>query len=238
MFSRLRSPGKQARGAASQRPAAILFGSMGTLVETSEMQRQAFNDAFAEAGLDWDWDVETYRRLLERPGGQARIERYAAERGESVDAAALHRRKTALFDREIEEGALELRPGVLDVLDMARDVEIPVGLATSTSRENLDVMFSATTGQLTEERFAFVGDASMAARPKPAPDIYLAALKALGIGAAECIVIEDTLACFEASRAAGIHAIAFPNENAARGGYDGALAQVDRLAPEHFTVPE
>ena len=34
---------------------AILFGSIGTIVETSELQRKSFNQAFSEAGLDWNW---------------------------------------------------------------------------------------------------------------------------------------------------------------------------------------
>jgi phosphoglycolate phosphatase-like HAD superfamily hydrolase len=52
---------------------AILFGSIGTLVETSDFQRRAFNQAFAQAGLDWNWDTETYVRLLKKSGGQQRI---------------------------------------------------------------------------------------------------------------------------------------------------------------------
>jgi beta-phosphoglucomutase-like phosphatase (HAD superfamily) len=36
---------------------AVIFGSIGTIAETSDIQRQAFNLAFAEAGLDWNWDA-------------------------------------------------------------------------------------------------------------------------------------------------------------------------------------
>ena len=43
---------------------AILFGSIGTLIETSDLQREAFNEAFKEAGLDWYWDHEDYTKLL------------------------------------------------------------------------------------------------------------------------------------------------------------------------------
>jgi len=39
---------------------AILFGSIGTLIETSDLQRESFNEAFKEAGLDWYWDQEDY----------------------------------------------------------------------------------------------------------------------------------------------------------------------------------
>ena len=44
---------------------AIFFGSVGTLAETSELQCQAFNKAFAEAGLDWFWRPNEYRELCE-----------------------------------------------------------------------------------------------------------------------------------------------------------------------------
>jgi HAD superfamily hydrolase (TIGR01509 family) len=214
--------------------AAILFGSIGTLVETSDLQREAFNLAFKEAGLAWHWDEATYRRLLEKPGGRSRIERFAAERGETVDAEGLHRRKTAIFDKEIEEGALDLRPGVREVIDAARNAEIPLAFVTTTSRANVEATLAATTGQLTEEMFAFIGDGSMVSASKPAPDIYLAALRALGLGAEQAIAIEDTVSCFQSARAAGLRTIAFPNENAAREGYDEAVAVVDRLEPSLF----
>lgn len=214
---------------------AILFGSIGTLVETSDLQREAFNLAFKESDLDWHWDEPTYRRLLEKPGGQARIERFAAERGDTVDAAKLHRLKTQIFDKEIEEGSLELRPGVSEIIAFARKTEIALGFVTTTSRENVEATLAATTGQLTEEMFAFIGDASMVDAPKPAPDIFLAAMKALGIEADQAIAIEDTRSCFQSARAAGLPTIAFPNENAARDGYADAVAMVDRLDVSLFS---
>jgi len=56
---------------------AILFGSIGTLIETSDFQRESFNEAFKEAGLDWYWDQEDYRLLLKQSGGTKRIEDFA-----------------------------------------------------------------------------------------------------------------------------------------------------------------
>ena len=55
---------------------AILFGSIGTLVETSELQRQSFNLAFREVGLDWYWNTATYCKLITEPGGMKRIKNY------------------------------------------------------------------------------------------------------------------------------------------------------------------
>ena len=49
---------------------ALLFGSIGTIVETSEIQRQSFNKAFKDAGLNWYWNIATYCDLLKDPGGK------------------------------------------------------------------------------------------------------------------------------------------------------------------------
>jgi len=50
---------------------AIIFGSIGTLVETSEIQRKSFNQAFKEMDLDWYWDKEEYKKLLKKSGGKS-----------------------------------------------------------------------------------------------------------------------------------------------------------------------
>ena len=52
---------------------AVLFGSIGVLAETSELQRRAYNTAFARHDLDWHWNIATYCRLLATAGGKRRI---------------------------------------------------------------------------------------------------------------------------------------------------------------------
>ena len=53
---------------------ALLFGSIGTLIESSNIQRNSFNEAFKEAGLDWYWDEQDYKILLKKSGGTKRVE--------------------------------------------------------------------------------------------------------------------------------------------------------------------
>ncbi|MCB1457635.1 MAG: HAD hydrolase-like protein, partial [Nitratireductor sp.] len=62
---------------------AVIFDVDGTLAETEEIHRKAFNAAFLEAGLDWHWDRDLYRRLLQVTGGRERILAYATETGTS-----------------------------------------------------------------------------------------------------------------------------------------------------------
>ena len=179
---------------------AILFGSIGTIVETSEFQRQAFNAAFAEAGLDWNWDQDEYRQLLAKSGGRQRVADYAAKRGDTVDAVKIHARKTQIFDQAILDQGLAARAGVSDVIAFAKENGIKLGFVTSTTQANIDAIFQALGDTLVESDFEFIGDASLVANSKPDPAIYKLALRNLALTAEDCIAIEDTATSMEAAQ--------------------------------------
>ena len=94
--------------------AALLFDVDGTLADTErDGHRPAFNRAFAEAGLDWEWSPELYGELLAVTGGKERI-RYYLERfntgfryDDDLDAliANLHKLKTKHYTQLLAEGA-------------------------------------------------------------------------------------------------------------------------------------
>ena len=163
---------------------AILFGSIGVLVETSEIQRQSFNQAFKEAGLNWSWDRETYRTLLKSSGGEKRIREYATKKGEDVDAGALHKRKTEIFDDTMVQQGLSLRDGVAEVIQRAQQYNVKLAFVTTTSRANVDAIFEALGDSLQRGDFDFVGDTSVTAAAKPSPDTYEAAVDASQRGSA------------------------------------------------------
>jgi beta-phosphoglucomutase-like phosphatase (HAD superfamily) len=101
--------------------AALIFDVDGTLAETEEAHRQAFNEAFAAAGLDWRWDPALYRRLLAVAGGVERIRHFMATQPRRLTAAALaalHRDKTARF--AAHAAAQQPRPGVARLIAGAR----------------------------------------------------------------------------------------------------------------------
>lgn len=208
---------------------AILFGSIGTLVETSELQRRAFNQAFKEAGLDWSWGRDDYRALLKNSGGEQRIKDYANAMGKDVDATALHQRKTAIFDEAMIEDGLSLRAGVAEVIEKAKRDGVKLAFVTTTSRDNVDAIFQALGDSLGRDDFDFVGDASVTSVGKPRPDIYTSALDALGLDATACVAIEDTGVSAKASVAAGIETVGFAGEYADRDDFDAAVRVVDTL---------
>ena len=214
---------------------AIIFGSIGTLVETSELQRCAFNQAFAEAGLDWNWDIDAYKRLLTKSGGYLRIKDYATQCGIEVDTNQLHRRKTEVFDALMTEQRISLRPSVSSVINYAIHREIKLAFATTTSAANIDALFFALDVQLKRGNFNFIGNSSMVPKPKPSPDIYQKVLSDLQLPAKDCIAIEDTAISMKAASAANLRCIAFPGDFAQSNDFSGALFITNDLSAESFS---
>lgn len=191
---------------------AIFFGSIGSIVETSEIQRDAFNDAFKELGLDWHWDQNTYRQLLRTSGGQKRISDYANSRGETVDAARIHVLKTELFQERLWNTGFTFRPGVVEVLKLASQQSVKTGLITGTEKQTVDLLTTALTKQVGAELDIVTSRADGCAE-KPSPELYLYALKTQHFDPSLVIAIEDNQSGIDAAIAAGLTTIAFAGIN-------------------------
>lgn len=207
---------------------ALLLGSLSTLADTSELQRDAFNAAFVEHGLDWHWSREDYLTMLTGNGGADRVEQYAASRGEDVDAAAVHATKSRLFQERLRSGGAEPRPGVVEAVASARAAGHRVGLVTTTSRANLEALAAGLGGALPLDAFDVVVDAARVEVGKPDPAAYALALRELGEEPDACVAVEDNVGGVAAARAAGVPVVAFPNSNTADHDF-GDAPRVDRL---------
>ena len=191
---------------------AILFGSIGTLIETSDIQRESFNESFKETGLDWYWDEEDYIKLLKKSGGTKRIEDFAEQNNTEVDAKKIRERKTAIFNTKIQTSLIEPREGVLETIEYAHQNKIIIGFVTSTTSNNIDSVFKTLNGKVTKKDFDFIGNQNMVQKLKPHPDIYLEALKVLETKITDCIAIEDSVESALSAHSAKIDCIAFPGK--------------------------
>ena len=214
---------------------AVIFGAIGVIAETSDLQRQAFNLAFAEAGLDWNWNSETYRRLLSINGGQTRLRAFRdedASRSEVTDAviATLHERKTHHYAALTAGGSLKPRRGVAELIKTCQDAGVRVALCTSTSVENVDSIKAALDDALDFGAFASITTIDKIGAVKPAPDAYLHCLSQLGLSAHEVVAIEDTPVSMASAIAAGIAVIATPGAMTSDQDFSGAAMKVDDLA--------
>ena len=188
----------------------LLFGSIGTLIETSELQRESFNEAFKEAGLDWYWDQEDYRLMLKQSGGTKRVEDYAEKNNTIIQASKIRERKTQIFNQKLLTEKINPRDGVIEVIDFAKDNKIQLGFVTSTTKDNINSVFLALKDHLKEEDFDFVGNNTMVENVKPSSEIYLKAIKILNSNPNSCIAIEDSRESALSAFNAKISCIAFP----------------------------
>ncbi len=213
-------------------PAAIFLGAIGTLTETSEIQRLSFNAAFEEAGLNWKWMKPDYRKMLLKPGGKARIARYAEARGEEVDAAHVHGLKVKHFRRSVEELGVLPRPGVVELLEAARAHGIKRAFVTSTGADTVELILNGLDQHLPRALFDLVTNGAMVRRGKPDPAIYQHALTELELAPDRVLAIEDTPESAAAAIAAGIPTLGFPGEEARGRDFPGTLAVVDTLGAD------
>lgn len=214
---------------------ALIFDVDGTLAETEEVHRLAFNAAFAAAGLDWAWDRELYRKLLEVAGGKERMAHYAeAYRLEEVEQVlpligGLHRDKTARYAAMVSAGHVPLRPGIRRLIAEARAAGTLVAIATTTSPDNVTALLGVGLGPGAAGWFGSIGAGDIVPAKKPAPDIYLHVLDELGIAPDEAIAFEDSRNGLLAAQGAGLRTVVTPGLYTDGGDFSGAWSVVSDL---------
>lgn len=191
---------------------AIFFGSIGSVVETSEIQRGAFNSAFEAFGLDWHWDQQTYRGFLGASGGRKRIADYARARGFDVDAAAIHKLKTEIFHERLWNDGCQFRDGVVDVLNLAAERSMATGFISGTEKQTVDLIATALRTKIRGD-LDIVTSRAGDYPAKPSPAIYDHAIAALKLDPSCVIAIEDNQSGVDAALAAGLATVAFPGAN-------------------------
>ncbi len=191
---------------------ALFFGSIGSIVETSDLQRKSFNQAFIKSGLSWYWTKKEYKKLLNKSGGEDRLSRYAKQSNITVNAKKIRSLKTKIFNNYLKKKELKLRPGVKDLINFCIKNKIKLGFVSSTSLNNINSIFYSLRRSIKKNYFNFIGNSSLVKKNKPNPDIYLFALKKLKLKPKECIAIEDSQESLDAAIKAKIKCLIFPGK--------------------------
>lgn len=195
---------------------ALLFDVDGTLADTERSgHRVAFNAAFAEAGLNWKWSEQLYGELLAVTGGKERIRLYLEKFDKNIICqanldhfiAGLHRAKTEHYKRLISSGAIPLRSGVKRLLQEALAEGVRLGIATTTTPENVFALLESTLGRGSASWFEVIAAGDVVAAKKPAPDIYTWALDRMNLEADSCVAVEDSKNGLKSALNAGIRSV-------------------------------
>lgn len=209
---------------------ALLFDVDGTLADTEEAHRRAFNAAFRAHGLNWCWNAELYSDLLRVTGGKERIGHYidrlaleAAEKERLVRCVPMiHGTKTVIYANLVQLGGVPLRAGIRRLIEEARAAGIAVVIASTTTFENVKALITACLGADALRWFATIACGDVVKRKKPAPDIYEFALASIGIGASHAVAFEDSEIGVESAKAARLFTVATPNRWTAEQRFDAA----------------
>ena len=216
---------------------ALLFDVDGTLADTEEVHRQAFNEAFKAAGLDWVWSHERYHELLSVTGGKERIRHYMQQEQPGsdlpVDAdtfiAGLHADKTSIYVSKMTAGQVPLRPGVDRLIREARDKGLRLAIVTTTTPANVSALFRHSFGEHEDDWFELVAAGNVVPRKKPAPDIYNYAMSRLGLSAGDCLALEDSANGLKSARAAGLDVLITVNQFTDKQDFSDAAVVLDHL---------
>ena len=130
----------------------------------------------------------------------------ADTQAQSELVARWHRRKTEIFTAMVRAGAIAPRPGVRRIAHAAAEAGWQLAVASTSAADSVRAVLEAAAGAALASRFLiFAGD--VVPRKKPAPDIYLLALRELRATAADAVVIEDSRNGLLAAAGAGVGCI-------------------------------
>jgi HAD superfamily hydrolase (TIGR01509 family) len=199
---------------------ALVFDIDGTMADTEEGHRCAFNLAFQRFGLGWTWERGEYIGLLHITGGKERLSHYieqsalsdAEKRRVAARIPDIHAEKTKFYSSMAADGGIPLRPGVTRIIGEAREAGLRLAIASTTTRANIDALLRATLGPRGLTYFAAIACGDEVAHKKPAPDIYLLALRRLERPAGACVAFEDSINGLRAAVAAGLRTVVTPTQ--------------------------
>ena len=219
---------------------AVLFDVDGTIAETEDLHRISFNEAFKEFNLDWYWDEPIYKELINIGSGEKRIMYYIKRawpemldyKNLSKYIDSIHKVKNEIFEDFILESEIEMRPGVMRLINELKEKNIRMAIVSSTSENNLITLFERGLGVDPKSTFDLIAHGDCTKNKRPSPEIYEWILERLRLPSQSCIAIEDSLRGVESAKNANINTIVTPSIFTKEETFEGAKLVVSDLGEE------
>ncbi|MHC4471740.1 MAG: HAD family hydrolase [Planctomycetota bacterium] len=209
--------------------AGVVFDFDGVVADSEQLHYRAYSEVLAEFGIVVDREV--YGRIWI---GEGRGPEWAvAEHGLSIAPQEIVRRKVPVYRKLLRE-EVRLMPGAAEALARIA-ASFRTALATNSRGEDVDLVLSRFD---LREQFSAVVTREAYGRPKPAPDAFLAAAKALDLPPDRCLVVEDAAKGVRAAHAAGCPCVAVPHDFTRENDFSLAtrvLSGIDELVPALVT---
>lgn len=184
---------------------AVIFDLDGTIILSHPTHFAAYEKLFAEFGIAWNF--EEFERIFAGTGAPAIIEKILTRNGiRDFDLKALVGKKRDIFNEILQNKKLDVVPGFFEFLAEVNHRGLKKIIASGSNRANIRAMLENIG---VSEEFPEVVSGEDVSRPKPAPDIFLAAAEKIHTSPNQCLVIEDTDHGVRGALAAGMKCIAF-----------------------------
>jgi len=184
---------------------AVVFDLDGLMVDTERIALECWIEAAGSFG--WEISPETCLALVgidSRESRQALLDRM----GGSFPMAEVSARGRVRYLERLRGEGVQVKPGLLELLDWLASRAVPIAVATSTQQElALEKLVLAGL----RERFDTIVGGDQVPRGKPAPDVYREAIARIGAEPARCIALEDSEIGLRAAHAAGATCIVVPD---------------------------
>ncbi len=186
---------------------AVIFDCDGLLIDTETPWYYANKELYKQYNLDLP--IELYAKCIGNPNfDDFHPYEYLKSKAEvEVNIDEVRREARRIHQKIMMQQ--NLRPGVIDYLQFAKNIGLKIGLASSSNREWVEEHLQKFN---ILQYFDTIQTGEMVERVKPFPDLYEAAIKQLGIQRDEVVAFEDSVNGLKAAKAAGIRCVVVPNE--------------------------
>ena len=185
----------------------------GTIANTElEAHLPAFNDAFKDFGIGWNWDTHNYIQLLRINGGKNRISYYSKLNNYNLSEnliIKIHEKKQFHYLERIKKNCVNLKTGVLRLINELDRKKVRQFIVTSSSRNQVDLLIEYLFNGFNPFEFIISSEDVEFKKPDPLP--YLKAVQLSGIKKSNSIVFEDSNAGLKSSLAAKLPTIFVPS---------------------------
>ena len=185
----------------------------GTIANTElEAHLPAFNYAFNDLGINWNWDTNKYIKLLKINGGKNRIAYYAKSNNDNFSEdliIKIHEKKQYHYLELIKENCVEFKTGVSRLINELHRKKVSQFIVTSSSRKQVDLLLEYLFNGFNPFEFVISSEDVEFKKPNPLP--YFKAIQLSGIKENNSIVFEDSNPGLKSSLAANLPTIFVPS---------------------------